>query len=325
MRTSQARHSLRVATLGVAVGALVLGLTFGAVAPANATAFGDDRGAEDERVFYLALGDSVAAGEQPDGETGDGYVDQLWRSIRAEIPTLRLRNVSCGGETSRSMITGKRSPCRYAAGSQLDAAVSFLQRHPGQVAFVTIDVGVNDLFERCLDWDSGLLDQPCAVDQLPRLQKRLAHIVDALTEAGPGVPIIGMTYYDPLLGFWGLVPGGRALARADQRVFALFNAGLVAAYEDAGTAVADVAATFRIGDFTETVVVPGGGRLPVNVALTCRWTWFCSPEFLGDPHPNRTGHRMIARTFERELQRVLHCRGLAPGYPGAGAPLTRSR
>lgn len=67
----------------------------------------------------------------------------------------------------------------------------------------------------------------------------------------------------------------------------------------------DVARPFRIHDFSHTVVVPGRGRLPVNVALACRWTWFCSQEYFGDPHPNPTGHRMIARTFYRELRPLL--------------------
>ncbi len=128
----------------------------------------------------------------------------------------------------------------------------------------------------CLDFFAGLLDRECAVDMLPRLQARVTRIIDALsTAAGSGVPILGMTYYDPLLGFWGLVPGGRTLARANQRVFTLLNAGLTTAYGDAGATVADVAATFRIDDFESTVVVPGRARIPVNVALTCRWTWFC--------------------------------------------------
>jgi hypothetical protein len=258
-------------------------------------------------VFYLALGTSLAVGEQPGrGETTKGYVDDLWRRIEPQIPGLGLRNVGCGGETSRSMITGKHSLCDYAAGSQLDAAVAFLDANPGQVAFITIDVGANDLVFRCLDFGTGLLDRACAVDMLPRLQSRLTRIVDALeTAAGPGVPIVAMTYYDPLLGFWGLVPGGRHLAHADQRVWASLNAALTTAFEGAGVTVADVAATFRIDDFTDTVVVPGRGRIPVNVALTCRWTWFCSTEHFLDFHANTTGYRKIGRTFYRELQGLL--------------------
>lgn len=66
-----------------------------------------------------------------------------------------------------------------------------------------------------------------------------------------------------------------------------------------------MARTFQIDNFAETVVVQGRGRLPVNVALTCRWTWFCSERHLGDPHPNRIGYARIAHTFYRELRAVL--------------------
>jgi hypothetical protein len=202
------------------------------------------------------------------------------------------------------MITGKHSLCHYAAGSQLDAAVSFLEAHPGQVAFITIDVGAQELVDRCLA-PTGLIDWECTTGLRPELQARLTQIVDALSTAAPGVPIVGMKYYDPFLGLWDLVPGGHALARADQRAWSVLNTGLTAAYVHAGAAVADVAATFRIRDFKHTVVVPGQGRIPVNVALACSWTWFCSKRSLGDPHPNRTGYRKIARTFDRKLQGLL--------------------
>jgi lysophospholipase L1-like esterase len=264
------------------------------------------RASRGDAVTYLALGTSLAVGFQPGpGETEKGYVDVLWQRMAERIPGLTLRNVGCSHETSRSMITGKHSRCHYAAGSQLDAAVAFLQAHPEQVTFITVEVGANDLIERCLR-DTFRLDKTCAADLLPRLHTRLTHIVDALAAAGPDVPIVAMTYYDPLLGLWGLWhPGGRALARADQRVWADLNTMFATAYTDAGATVANVAATFQIDDFTDTVVVPGRGELPVNVANACRWTWFCSPRFAGDPHANAIGYRKIADTFEQELQALL--------------------
>jgi lysophospholipase L1-like esterase len=266
-------------------------------------------------VFYLALGDSLAVGFQPGKGKTTGYVGRVWRRFEQQIPGLTLRNVGCPGETSRSLITGDRSPCRYAAGSQLDAAVSFLEAHPGQAAFITIDVGANDLVSRCLDGNTGLIDRACAVDLRPRLTSRLTHILDALGTAAPGTPIVGMTYHDPFLGLWGLVPGGRKLARADQRAWTVFDAGLASAYAGSGAAVADVAATFRIDDFTDTVFVPGRGQIPVNVALACRWTWFCSRRFFGDPHPNWRGYERIAQTFNRELQGVVPGVGFEPTRP----------
>lgn len=258
-----------------------------------------------DETFYLALGTSLAVGFQPNrGETPKGYVDVLWQRMAEQIPGLSLQNVGCAGETSSSMILGTHPHCQYAEGSQLDAAVAFLQAHPAQVAFITLEVGANDFAGSCLK-DNGRLDRACANDLLPRLQTRLTRIVDALTTAAPGVPIVAMNYYDPLLGFWGLVPGGRALARANQRVWADFNAASTDAYTAAGASIADVAATFQIDDFTDTVVVPGRGELPVNVALTCEWTWFCTPKFAGDVHANATGYRKIADTFEQELDALL--------------------
>jgi lysophospholipase L1-like esterase len=308
MGKSRARRTLQMAALGAAVGALALGPAFAAgAAPADVTPSPADALQGGAAVTYLALGTSLSRGEQPGrGHAHEGFVDVLWSSVRQQIPALRLRNVSCRGETSLSMLTGKRSECHYPAGSQLDAAVAFLESHPGQVAFITLEVGGNDLVVRCFDDHTGLISRACAVDQRPRLKKRLTHIVDALSAAaGPAVPIVAMTYYDPFLGLWGLIPGGRAVARADQRVWKLLNAEFTTAYGAAGVTVADVAATFRIDNFTDTAVVHGRGRLPVNVALTCRWTWFCSPRSFANPHPNRTGYKKIARTYERQLQGLL--------------------
>ena len=45
-------------------------------------------------TYYLALGDSLAAGFQPGKGETPGYVGMLWRSVRKEqISSLELRNV----------------------------------------------------------------------------------------------------------------------------------------------------------------------------------------------------------------------------------------
>lgn len=256
--------------------------------------------------FYVSLGDSAAAGFQPSGQTGKGYVDDLVRRVRGTMPLLRTRRFACVGETSRSLITGIGSECEYASGSQLNAAVTFLERHRGLVPFITIDIGSNDLVGRCLDFDTGTFDRSCVAALVTRLGHRLPRIVHALqAAAGPRVPILGMTYYNPFLGIWGFIPHSHALARGLERAWEVFNAGLAAAYESAGAVVVDVARPFRIHDFSHTVVVPGRGPLPVNVARACRWTWFCSQKYFGDPHPNSRGYRIIARTFYRELRSLF--------------------
>ena len=181
--------------------------------------------------------------------------------------------------------------------------MAFLQAHPAQGAFITVEVGANDFIGACLR-DTGRLDRACAADLLPRLQTRLTRIVDALAAAAPDVPIVGMTYYDPLLGLWGLVPGGRALARADARIWADLNATFATAYGDAGVTVADVAATFQVDDFSDTVVVPGRGEVPV--------TWRTPAVGRGSARrgtrairANAIGYRKIADTFDQAIQAVL--------------------
>jgi len=255
--------------------------------------------------YYLALGDSVAAGFQPNAGLTAGYAGRVYRTFRQQIPGLNLRNLACPGETTAAMITGKHSNCHYGAGSQLDAAASFLGAHAGAIAFITIDIGANDLLFQCLDGRTGLWDRACAIDARPRLKTRLARILDTLTTAAPGVPIVGMRYYDPFLGLWGRVPGGYKLAHADHRVMSLLNAALVRVFGDAGVSVADVGAAFRSDDFTDTVHVAGRGRLPLNVANACRWTWFCTTKYFFDPHPNWKGYRRVARTFDRKLNGLL--------------------
>lgn len=256
--------------------------------------------------FYVSLGDSLAASYMPgQGLTEKGYVEDLWRVTSDAVPGLQMQKFACVGETTRSMVTGNHSECSYDEGSQLDAAVAFLTSHAGQVPFITIDVGANDILFRCFS-RAGLLRRPCVMDLVPRVGERLAGIIDALrAAAGPDVPILGMTYYNPFLGYWGLVPHGRVLARVAARGWTVLNTGLTESYEGAGAVVADVATTFRIDDFDDTVLVPGRGRLPINVALACRWTWFCTPKFAGDPHGTALGYRKVAQTFEARLLPLL--------------------
>ncbi len=62
-------------------------------------------------TYYLALGDSLAQGVQPDAagtsvETRQGYPDQLYAILHRSQPGLRLVKLGCPGETTTSMIRG---------------------------------------------------------------------------------------------------------------------------------------------------------------------------------------------------------------------------
>lgn len=257
-------------------------------------------------TYYLSLGDSLAVGCQPIGPPfcgGNlGYPDQLYRAIHASMPDLRLVRRACDGESTGSMITAVGSTCTYLTGSQLNAAVAFIQAHPGEMAFVTIDVGANDVLRpdmgACFDPETGVLSESCVQAVLPSAQANLATILQtlraALDQAGdPSAPIIGMNYYDPFLGFAAILgPPGETLAGLDNQAVLALNTGLEATYTDAVVPFTDVAAAFDIESYPSVQ----------SVENTCNWTWFCAPPPLGpDIHPNADGYGVIAAAFEELL------------------------
>jgi lysophospholipase L1-like esterase len=270
--------------------------------------------ASTEPTYYVSLGDSAAAGYQPLGTYSHGYADQLHQRIKATMPELQLLKLGCPGETAESLISGTGSPCDHPSGSQLNDAISFLQTHQGQIAFITINVGVNDVLERCFNGPTGVINLLCVRRTMPGVQADLASIIDALRDAAPDVPIAGMSYWDPFLGLWTFNPVGKVLAVIDNRSMQELNAGLAATYQHEGALFADVAGPqyFNIGDFTH-LVSTRWGRVPVNVANACRWTWFCSgTAFQGDPHPNAKGYGVIADAFEAVLRSSGQAFGSSP-------------
>jgi lysophospholipase L1-like esterase len=242
---------------------------------------------------YLALGDSLAASFQPNGDLRSGYAEQLFQLQQAEIPDLRLKKLACPGATTRTMDV-PIARCPYPAGSQLDQAVSVLGSR--DVAFVTLQIGSNDLL-RCFRFGRAAFDQGCVDDLLPRLQNRLTTIVQALQAAGPGVPILGATYYDPLLAAW-IIPGiDPPAVTAIGDVWTSFNDALEQTYAALGVPVADVEGAFSTDDFGTIVHVRHLGDVPLNVARVCQWTFACSPRGF-DPHPKTVGYARMTEAWE---------------------------
>ena len=245
--------------------------------------------------YYVALGDSLSQGYQPgQGDTDEGYVDVLHATLAAQEPGLELVKLGCSGETAASMVRGGR--CTYdGAASQLEAAADFLREHRGEVAYVTLDIGANDLL-RCV---SGLeIDRACAYEQLGSIGRDLRTILSTLREAGgrgEGAPTYaGMTYYDPVLATWLLGEAGQATARESVVLTNLLNGLESILYAVHGFRVAPVAKAFETNDFSLTSTLPGVGIVPVNVFRICTLTYAC---VAADIHANPAGYRLIAETF----------------------------
>jgi lysophospholipase L1-like esterase len=252
--------------------------------------------------YYLALGDSLAVGVQPDAagtsvETRSGYADLLYATLRRSRPGLRLVKLGCPGETTATMMKG--GICAYPGGSQLAAAVSFLHAHQARVSLVTIDIGANDA-DGCVTRLSFGNFASCLSKSIPQVTTNLTKILTRLRQADPKAHIIAMSYYLPALAQWrnGLV--GKAVARVSEMVIAGYNILLNRVYTGYRVRVADVFGAFHTADFGQQVTVSGFGTLPRNVAAICQWTWECAAPPRGpNVHANQAGYQVIAHAFLR--------------------------
>ena len=255
-------------------------------------------------TYYLALGDSLAQGVQPNAAgvsvaTSDGYADQVYAALHPSRPGLRLVKLGCPGETTASMING--GICRYRSGSQLAAAVAFLQAHRGRVLLVTLDIGANDP-EQCGGRPGLGQLAKCAVKDVPAAVGHLGTIMAQLKAAAGeqgagevgGVRIVGMTYYLPALAEWRSGLPGHLVAWTAEKLAATYNSMLGRVYAKSGARVANVFGAFETADFTR----PAGTNVPRNVARLCQWTWECAAPPRGpNQHANQAGYRVIARAF----------------------------
>jgi lysophospholipase L1-like esterase len=251
--------------------------------------------------YYLALGDSLSRGVQPDPagtsvETAQGYPDLVYAQLARDHPGLRLVQLGCPGETTATMVHG--GSCRYRGGSQLAAATAFLRAHRRHVLLVTIDLGADDV-ETCGS-RPGLASLASCVGQVPGTAARLATILASLRAAGPGVRIVGMSYYLPDLAEWRQGMLGRAIAWGSERLAVGYNDLLEQAYSQARVKVANVFGAFDTTDFGNPVTVRGVGSVPRNVARICEWTWECASGPRGpNQHANLAGYRVIASAILR--------------------------
>ncbi len=226
-------------------------------------------------------------------------------------------NLGCGGDSTTRMIHG--GLCHnYTTGNQLGDAKAFLQSHPGQVAFITIDVGGDDIVGCALNGPT--VNPTCVANALTAIQRNMPTILGGLRSAGGQVPIVGMNYYDPILAAWEVGPfrGGPpdpTLARQSVGVLQSLNDELATAYGNYGARYANVKKTFESNDWALTGAFIGQ-TLPQNVANICNWTHMCMTG-PGNPniHATAFGHTLIAADYEH----VLRVPATISGVPAAGS------
>lgn len=159
--------------------------------------------------------------------------------------------------------------------------------------------------------------EACVAVALPNLAGNLTTILATLQAAAPGVPIVGMNYYNPLMA-WQLSsdPLDQGFAAASSGLVGALNDLLAATYAGAfgGGAVtpvpvADVERKFKTYNTR-------GAVYPRNLRYVCKFTYMCEkdgtalvlsdwnpdPGDQPDIHTTPRGHRKIAAAFMKVME-----------------------
>jgi lysophospholipase L1-like esterase len=271
--------------------------------------------------YYLALGDSLSQGMQPNARgvtvnTNQGYANDLLAIERHRVQNLRLVQLGCGGETTTSMLTGHGNNanarllhCDRAGGSQEAAAERFLRTHhrPGEVPLVTVDIGANDV-DGCGTVPVNQVAS-CVMTGLANINHNLPKILAGLKKAAPrGTMFAAMTLYDPFLSYY-FAAAGSSNSTLEPESIALakiLNGDLAAADAKAGFLTANVDNAFHTYDSIDMVTWEGQ-QVPIDVARLCSWTWQCTAPPQGpNIHAMKTGYQVIANTFAAAIGNRLH-------------------
>ncbi|MFK5645206.1 SGNH/GDSL hydrolase family protein [Ornithinimicrobium sp. LYQ121] len=262
--------------------ALATSILLAAPLPALAGPSGEQGNAKSQNVeWYLALGDSLAAGYQPGAgdDLKGGYAGGVLDGLKADWTKTKLVNLACTGETSTEMIVG--GDCAYDEGSQLAAAVQFLKAHKSKVSLVTIDIGANDYLQ-CVHVIEGRLEivPGCLEVGSGQVVTNLPTILSALNGAAhPDTQIVVANYYNPL------VVAPPLYAELSGTLVTQLNGYIdFTAANEAVVAHVDIA--FDVGDPL------------LAAARICAWTYMCEGPPLGpDIHPNDDGYAAMAQAI----------------------------
>ena len=237
--------------------------------------------------YYMALGDSLSFGYQPNLDFTSGFADDIFNDLHKANVTA-IVNYACAGETTTSMIQGG-CPGRFAhhgsySGPQLPAAVNFLKSadNYGRVSPITLEIGSNDVLP---DWDPTTCSITAGADvdaDLARMDANLTQTIlpqllsalGARKNANNG-DLHLLNYYNPY-----------AKACPDSAQFV----------HEVNDHLAADAAQFRI-PVVDVYLAFGGDN--DTASHICEFTWICSS--VDDIHPTNKGYAVIAQAVETAL------------------------
>lgn len=253
----------------------------GVASPHRAAVSSDPCPTDNTPCYYLALGDSLAYGYQPNLDLTHGYANDLLAALNQKYPTMQLERLGCVGETTSTMLGLNGSTCpywQYTTGMtttpQITQTLDFLTAHQGQVHLITLDIGANDALQILLTHPTSATLVTFLNQFSTNLDQILTQVQAAANQTGnQNAPIIVMTNYNPLAASSNslfIALAGTIFSNKVKKVVA----------NHPGVSVADVYSAFNGG--------PNPG------AVICQATWWCNK---GDLHANRLGYKIMAAIF----------------------------
>jgi lysophospholipase L1-like esterase len=177
---------------------------------ATPTASRQDSGADTGAPVYIALGDSLAAGDGASDPSSTAYVPLFYEYLQGalDIPDLALVNLGHGGDTSADLIEHGH----LAKAVDEIRARNFDESPDNDVEVVTLDIGGNDLLGlffalvipgTCPDVETFLAEEKCLdafQEGLDGLRDNFDQALSELVEADPELPVLTADLYNPFSG-----------------------------------------------------------------------------------------------------------------------------
>lgn len=237
--------------------------------------------------YYMALGNSLSFGYQPNLDFSSGFVDDIFNKDLHPVGVTNVVNDACAGETTYTMINGGCA-ARFAhkgsyTGAQLQAALNFLNnpRHKGRVSPITLEIGVNDVIN---NWDAATCSvSPNANVDLATMDFNLTNtilpeLIKALatTTGATSGDLHLLNYYNPF---------AKECSNSAQFVHILNDH------------LQKDAAQFKIPVVDVYSAFGGDAGMASHI---CDYTWMCDSRF-HDIHPTNKGYEKIAEAVKSAL------------------------
>lgn len=145
------------------------------------------------KIYYLALGDSLAAGLAPDTSIGIGYTDMLAQNLRSSGYLGEFnKNQTSPGYTTQNILDNIKNNVPTADRVTIKQAIA-------KSNIITIDAGANDFIQK-LD-SQFMMDPVLAKSLLEQVGANMGAILTEIRQLNPKASIYIMGYYDAFHNF----------------------------------------------------------------------------------------------------------------------------